>query len=112
MKRSSRCVFSILLSEVEKMMKKNKMAAMLVLGLSLMSLTGCSESWKRAVKDVDSNFGGLNRVATVYDANGHVIKRYEGKFDVQADQYGNKVKFDINGKRVLIYNATVIVEEK
>jgi hypothetical protein len=39
-------------------------------------------------------------------------KRYEGKFDVQADKYGNKIKFDINGKRVLIYNATVIVAEK
>ncbi|KYD12424.1 hypothetical protein [Saccharococcus caldoxylosilyticus] len=93
-------------------MKKNKLAGMLVLGLALMSLTGCA-SWERAAKDFNSNInGGLNRVATVYDANGHVIRRYEGKFDVQADQYGNKVKFDINGKRVLIYNATVIVEEK
>lgn len=93
-------------------MKKNKLAVALVLGLVLTSLAGCSESFKRTAKDIDSNWGGLNRVATVYDSNGNVIKRYEGKFDVQADQYGNKVKFDINGKRVLIYNATVIVEEK
>ena len=41
-----------------------------------------------------------------------MIKRYEGKFDVKIDQYGNKVKFDINGKRVLIYNAIVIIEER
>jgi uncharacterized lipoprotein YehR (DUF1307 family) len=93
-------------------MKKNKLAGMLVLGITLASLTGCA-SWERAAKDFNSDIsGGLNRVATVYDSNGNVIKRYEGKFDVQADQYGNKVKFDVNGKRVLIYNATVIVEEK
>jgi len=94
------------------MRKKNKLTVMLVLGMILMSLTGCA-SLERAKKDISSDFGGgLNRVATVYDMNGNVIKRYEGKFDVEANEYGNKIKFDINGKRVMIYNATVIVEEK
>ncbi|EIJ79136.1 hypothetical protein PB1_16304 [Bacillus methanolicus PB1] len=93
------------------MMKKNKLAVMLALGLSLVSMTGC-ESFERAKKDIDSEFGGLERVATVYDSNGNEIKRYEGKFDIEVNEYGNKIKFDINGKRVLIYNATVIVEEK
>ena len=27
-------------------------------------------------------------------------------------KYGNKVLFDLNDERVVIYNATVIVEEK
>jgi endo-1,4-beta-D-glucanase Y len=95
-------------------MKKKKLTKMLILGASLISLAGCvPASWERAAKDFHSNInGGLNRIATVYDQNGHVIKRYEGKFDIQDTQYGNKVKFDVNGKRVIIYNATVIVEEK
>ncbi len=41
-----------------------------------------------------------------------MIQTYEGKIDVQDTEYGNKVLFDLNGKRVVIYNATVITEEK
>jgi hypothetical protein len=36
---------------------------------------------------------------------------YKGKFDISENSDGTKVKFDINGKRVMIYNAIVIVEE-
>jgi hypothetical protein len=72
---------------------------------------GC-ESWDRTVKDFNSSVNGMQRTAQVYDQNGNVIKTYTGKFDVEVNEYGNKVKFDINGKRVLIYNATVVVEEQ
>jgi len=74
-------------------------------------LSGC-ESWDRTVKDIGSSVSGLKRVATVYDQGGNAIKTYKGKFDVEVNEYGNKVKFDLDGKRVLIYNATVIVEEE
>lgn len=90
-------------------MKKLLYILIPVFFLSVMA--GC-ESFKRAQKDFDSSINGLNRVATVYDSNGHVIKRYKGKFDIEENEYGNKVKFDVNGKRVMVYNATVIVEEK
>lgn len=92
------------------MMKKVFLGIFVIL-LSF-SLIGC-ESWERTKKDLSSDFsGGLERVAVVYDANGNEIKRYEGKFDVQVNEYGNKIKFDIDGKRILIYNATVVVEEQ
>jgi len=55
--------------------------------------------------------GGLKRTAKVYSSDGDLIAQYEGKFDVQSSEFGNKVLFDIDGKRVIIYNATVIVEE-
>lgn len=90
------------------------MGKLIITGLTLSSLlvlTGC-EGFERKIKDIGSNFTGLSRVATVYDQNGKVMKIYKGKFDVEVNEYGNKVKFDINGKRVLIYNATVIVEEE
>lgn len=90
-------------------MKKIVTAVMVLVLLAL--LTGC-ESWDRAMKDIGSGVNGLQRVATVYNQEGNAIKTYKGKFDVEVNEYGNKIKFDIDGKRVLIYNATVIVEEE
>lgn len=76
-------------------------------------LTGCTESTKRSIKDTQSEWtGGLNRKVTVYGKDGSVLKTYEGKLDIEDTEAGNKVKFDLNGKRVILYNATVIVEEK
>ncbi|GIO33110.1 hypothetical protein J2TS6_42510 [Paenibacillus albilobatus] len=63
------------------------------------------------MKDYDSTVNGLKRTAVVYDQSGNKIKEYKGTFDVEVNEYGNKVKFDLDGKRILIYNATVIVEE-
>lgn len=77
----------------------------------LFVLAGC-ESWNRTVKNFDSSVNGLQRIALVYDQSGNAIKTYKGKFDVEVNEYGNKVKFDLDGKRILIYNATVIVEEE
>jgi hypothetical protein len=77
-----------------------------------LSLTGCA-AWDRQVKDWESSQGnGLKRTLTVYDNSGNEIKKYTGKFDIETNDYGNKVKFDLNGKRVIIYNATVITEEE
>lgn len=78
--------------------------------IALFSLTGC-KTWERAFKDFESSISGLDRVVTVYD-NGEVIRTYRGKIDIEVNEYGNKVKFDVNGKRVIIYNAVVVVEEQ
>ncbi|WP_028972961.1 hypothetical protein [Spirochaeta cellobiosiphila] len=75
-------------------------------------LMSCSESFQRNVKTFTSEYaGGLNRTVSVYSANGELISQYKGKIDVQTNEYGNKVLFDLNGKRVIIYNALVVVEE-
>ncbi|SFI61480.1 DUF5052 family protein [Thermoflavimicrobium dichotomicum] len=67
---------------------------------------------ERDLKDSQSNwYGGLNRIVTVYDQNGKPIKTYEGRIDIEPTD-GGKVKFEVNGKRIIIYNATVIAEEK
>ena len=79
----------------------------------VVALAGCSEGFQRDVKTAVSEYtGGLKRVATVYAADGSVIARYEGKFDVQSSEYGNKVLFDVDGRRIIIYNATVVIEER
>ncbi|GLI90451.1 DUF5052 family protein [Bacillus subtilis] len=92
-------------------MKKRIFVVVLLCLLVLGATTGC-ESWNRMSKDISSSTSGLERTATVYDQNGKVIKTYKGKFDIEVNDYGNKVKFDLNGKRVNINNATVIVEEE
>ncbi|MEK5100363.1 DUF5052 family protein [Bacillus sp. FSL W8-0848] len=89
-----------------------KAIATIVVLLLVAIITGCqSESWDRTAKDIESEHNGLNRTATVYDQNGNKIKTYKGKFDVEVNDYGNKVKFDLDGKRIIINNAVVIVEE-
>lgn len=73
-------------------------------------LTG-TQSGQREIKNFKSDVGnGIERTVYVYDREGDLIKTYKGKFDIEDNE--NKVLFDINGKRVIIYNATVIVEEK
>ncbi|MFR7821205.1 DUF5052 family protein [Candidatus Pseudoruminococcus sp.] len=75
----------------------------------IVSMAACS-SFNRKIKDTTSDFGGgLNRTITIYDYNGNIIKTYEGKCDIEESE--NKVLFDINGKRTIIYNAIVIAEE-
>jgi len=97
-------------------MIKLKRIALTVAALAvLFVLSGCTmetEVGERIAKDQESAVNGLQRKAEVFDQNGNVIKTYRGRFDVEVNEYGNKVKFDISGKRVLIYNATVVIEEQ
>lgn len=73
-----------------------------------------TEAGSRAIKDTKSNIdGGIERVITVYDVSGEVVKQYEGKFDVDYDS--ERIRFDDEkGKRHVIYykTGTVIVDEK
>lgn len=94
--------------------KRSFVIAILTAIILILSLTlnGC-ESSSRSLKSAQSDLsGGLNRVITVYDNTGKVIKTYEGKIDIEDGEYSGKVLFDLNGKRIIIYNAIVIAEEK
>lgn len=89
---------------------KNTLIGMAV--LSLFFLQGCGESFDRGVKDIQSDLGGgLDRICYVYSYDGQLLTQYEGKFDIKNNDSGTQVKFDLNGKRTIIYNAIVIVEE-
>lgn len=89
---------------------KKRLIFVIATVLCTVSLTGC-DSWKRTVKSVKSDFnGGLDRIVTVYDYNGKVIKSWEGQFNVS--ESGTEVYFDNNGKRVIIHGGIVINEEK
>ena len=92
-------------------MKKTISAVIIIILVTILS--GCGESFQRSVKTFKSEYvGGLERRVQVYSSSGELLKTYEGKLDIEANEYGNKVLFDMDGKRTIIYNAIVIVEEK
>ena len=87
----------------------------LLCGFMLWSLY-FTESGKRAQKTFRSETsGGLYRIVKVYDMEGELIEQYEGQFDVsEAATSGiTKVKFDMDGKRHIIYctTGTVVIDE-
>lgn len=68
------------------------------------------EDFKRGLKSLNSDFnGGLDRTITVYSDTGEILEKYRGKCDIESNE--SKVLFDMDGKRVIIYNAIVIAEE-
>jgi len=92
--------------------EKSLMKKIIMILLVSFSLLGCTESMQRELKTFTSEYaGGLNRKVSVYSSTGELIAEYEGKIDVESNEYGNKVLFDLNGKRVILYNALVVVEE-
>lgn len=68
----------------------------------------------RAIKTQQSSLNnGIERTVRVYDVNGQLIQRYEGKFDVDYDD--NRIIFDDEyNKRHIIYypTGTIIIDEK
>lgn len=90
---------------------KKIIVGVLTIGIIFL-LCGCGESWERTKKDWNSEYnGGLERTISVYSYEGNLLKTYKGKCDIEENE-SNKILFDINGKRVIIYNAVVIAEEK
>ena len=110
--------------------KKGAFLALIVLDIVLCGalIVGvlCVQLWyyentasgQRAFKDQESNFeNGTERVVTVYDVNGEIIKQYDGRFDVETGNVDNApyILFDDeNGKRHIIYytTGTVTIDEK
>ena len=80
--------------------------------LSSILLTGC-ESCSRQMKSINSNMnGGLNRIVSVYDYSGKLIKTYEGKVDIGGSpERSDEILFDLNGKRTIINGGIVIIDE-
>lgn len=74
------------------------------------SLTGCAscQRWRKSIASDVS--GGMDRIVTVYDYNGNVLKTYTGKFDVTDSE--SEVYFDDeDGKRIIIHGGIIINEE-
>ena len=75
--------------------------------ISMLWYFNCTADGQRQIVDQRSNFSnGLNRIVTVYTADGDVIAQYEGQIDIEAND-GGYIKFDFEGKRYMYYNCFV-----
>ncbi len=94
--------------------KSGKAISFIIAGfISLIALGGmlwyfnCTADGQRQIVDQRSNLSnGLDRVVTVYTADGNVIAQYEGQIDIEAND-GGYIKFDFEGKRYMYYNCFV-----
>ena len=94
--------------------KSGKAISFIIAGfISFVALIGilwyfnCTADGQRQIVDQRSNLSnGLDRVVTVYTADGDVIAQYEGQIDIEAND-GGYIKFDFEGKRYMYYNCFV-----
>lgn len=94
--------------------KSGKVISFIIAGfISLIALGSmlwyfnCTADGQRQIVDQRSNLSnGLDRVVTVYTADGDVIAQYEGQIDIEAND-GGYIKFDFEGKRYMYYNCFV-----
>lgn len=70
-------------------------------------------AWLRGFRDMTSSLGnGADRTVTVYDAEGNVVKTYDGRFDVEIED--RKIKFDEqDGTRhiIVVGSGTVCIDD-
>lgn len=74
-----------------------------------------TQMWQRTKKNFQSQVSGLDRIIEVYDINGKMIKKIEGKMDIEhKDNSLQWVDVKTNKKGNVYYgdNYTVIVKEK
>lgn len=81
-----------------------------LLGTVLIGMSGCTEI-QSSIKDTESDVSGLNRTVNVYSDNGEVLKTYTSKNMRVKDGDGGTITLDFNGRRVIICNAHVVIEE-
>lgn len=80
-----------------------------ILVIALITTSGCTERQRKNLKHFKSDIIGLKRKVTLYDAQGKIIKQWQGRFKIEIQ--GNYISFiDDNGKDVKI-SGTVVVEE-
>lgn len=73
--------------------------------LILTFLSSCNKP-DRAITE-----NGLNRKVVVYSLSGNIINTYYGKTIIE-DHTNKVVTLDINGKRYIFHNCTVVMEEE
>lgn len=73
--------------------------------LILTFLSSCNKPDREIIEN------GLNRKVVVYSLNGDVISTYYGKTIIE-EHTNTVVTLNINGKRFIFHNCTVIMEEE
>ena len=112
-------VFFIVATSISVIVFNNQRAsvtiAVVLIAIALIVATFLGFRWyfthtasgQRALTDQKSELAnGLERIITVYTADGQVIAQYEGIIDIE-DNSGGYVIFDYQGRRYTYYNCFV-----
>lgn len=91
--------------------KKKAIALIATTAIVASTATGCASIERFTKTVVSDTTGGLDRHVIAYTNTGEVLGEWEGKIDIQENNSGTKVLFDLDGKRIVLYNAIVVVEE-
>ena len=87
---------------------KGFVVVLLLLGLTTV-FWGCTERQRKNLKHFKSDIIGLKRKVILYDAQGKVIRQWQGRFKIEVQ--GSFISFiDDNGKDIKV-SGTVVVEE-
>ena len=100
-----KAIFSI----SHKMRTVPQFITVLLLCLSLVLLSGCTERQRKNIKHMKSDIIGLKRQVTLYDCNGKVIKTWKGRFKIEI--HGSFLSFIDDKGRDIKVSGTVVVEE-
>ncbi len=93
----------------DKIIKYVLILVLIIAAFSLGSMWGCTQNQRKSFKHFESGLIGLKREVTLYDANGHIIKTWKGRFKIEIN--GAYISFiDNNGKEVKV-SGTVVVQE-
>lgn len=77
----------------------------LIFGIGLWYFNNTASGLRAKTDERAELSNGLDRVVVIYTADGEILKKYEGKIDIEQGQ--GYVKFDWNGKRYIYYNCYV-----
>ena len=86
----------------------------LLLGITILGLTGSCARWDDSKKDYESNTKGLKRSVQVYTLDGKLLKEYKGMIRIRDSDESGRISLNLineNNRRVTIDNAIVITEE-
>jgi hypothetical protein len=92
-------------------MKNKKVAVGIIAIAGTLFLSGCTKIDDMG-KDWAADSTGLPRVITVYSKTGDVLKKYERDNVRTSVDSSGQVKINLDGKRIQVLNADVVVEEK
>jgi len=78
-----------------------------LIAVGLLFIIGCA-SFEQETSHWASSMVGLNRVVTLYSANGTVIQQWSGQFNVETN--GSSARFMDKGKSIYISGTFTIIE--
>ena len=74
----------------------------LLLGITILGLTGSCARWEDSKKDYESNTKGLKRSVQVYTLDGKLLKEYKGMIRIRDSDESGRISLNLIAELQLI----------